>query len=232
MSVLLLLLACGGDPAPADTSSVPTDGPAPTSVPGTQPTVPSVLHPELRGDVRAESLGQVEPPDPQAEGRVRRRMDIDQLNASLRAVTGGIGWDDGDDDQIEELASTLGRPDYASSTHEDLAPGLLFNKFLDDAANHVCQELLDREAVPSPDNVFLVDADLTDTSASDAAAIEANLQSALLRFHGRSLPSGDPQLEPWRFLFDTTVEVTGGDTFAGWRSVCIGLIIHPDFTLY
>jgi hypothetical protein len=230
-SLLWLLWACGG-PAVDEVPSAPSDG-EPVVEPSTgSPTVPQVLHPELLGDARADTLGTVQPPEARPEGRVRRRMDIDQLNASLRAVTGGIGWDDGDDDQLEELSSTLGRPDYAESTHEDLSPGLLFAKFLDDAANHVCDALVERESVGAADNVFLVHVDLTDTSASAPQAVEDNLQHALLRFHGHDLPDGDPRLEPWRFLFDTTVEVTGGDTFAGWRSVCIALLVHPDFTLY
>ena len=231
--ILLAVLGCGSS-TPLPNEDVATD-PSETSDPtvpdptGTHLTIP---HVSWLGDVRADSLGSVDGPSAAEAGRVRRRMDIDQLNASLRAVTNGIGWDDDGDDQIEDLSSTLGRPDYASSTHEDLEPGLLFQKFLDDAANHVCEELVARESVGEPDNVFLVNATLADTSASNPDAIAADLRGALLRFHGHALDEGDPQLEPWRFLFDTTVDVTGGDTYAAWRAVCIGLVTHPDFTLY
>jgi len=234
LTALLTLVGCGtsGDPADGSSPPDPTD-PAPTSSAPTDPiTVPTQPHASYLGDVRTDTLGAVDAPEAAEAGRVRRRMDIDQLNASLRAVTNGIGWEIDGVDQIEDLSSTLGRPDYESSTYEDLAPGLLFQKFLDDAANDVCEELVARESVGEPDNVFLVHATLADTSASNPDAIEANLQAALLRFHGHRYDPDAPQLEPWRFLFDTTVDVTGGDTYAGWRAVCIGLITHPDFTLY
>jgi len=77
--------------------------------------------------------------DPNAPlDRPLRRMHVDQLQASIERVTGGIRWTDGDDDLLEELAGTLGRPDYLEVTHEDLEPGLVFQKFLDDAAIAVC----------------------------------------------------------------------------------------------
>jgi len=231
---LLALLGCGDDADPTGSATSPSPSPTATT---TDPTRPGPgpgtrIHPELLGDIRTDQLGAVDLPHPVEEGRVRRRMDIDQLNASLRQVTNGIGWEINGVDQIEDLDRTLGRPDYEASTHEDLEPGLLFQKFLDDAANDVCEELVARESVGEPDNVYLVHATLADTSGSRPEAIEENLRSALLRFHGHAFPSGAPQLEPWRFLFDTTVDVTGGDTYAGWRSVCIALVTHPDFTLY
>ena len=220
--LLGLLAGCGADDDPPGE----TFGPEPIQ------TDPSTGPGSYLDDAHGTPLGEVDPPDPAEDGRPMRRMDIDQLNASLRAVTGGIGWEIDGVDQLEDLASTLGRPDYEQSTAEDLTPSLLFQKFLDDAANHVCEELVARESVGEPDNVFLVNATLADTSASNPDAIAADLRGALLRFHGHALDEGDPQLEPWRFLFDTTVDVTGGDTYAAWRAVCIGLVTHPDFTLY
>jgi hypothetical protein len=221
---LLLALAACGSAEPDGTASPHTDP--------NDPSGPKLVPHDWLDDVHAQSLGEVEAPALADAGRPMRRMDIDQLNASLRAVTGGIGWEVNGVDQLEDLASTLGRPDYDQSTAEDLSPSLLFQKFLDDAANAACQELVDREATGSPDNVFLVHVTPQDTSLSNPDAVTANLQGALLRFHGHALDAADPQLEAWRWLFDTTVEVTGGDTLAGWRAVCIGLVTHPDFAMY
>lgn len=222
-SLLLGLLAgCGADDDPPGE----TFGPEPTL------TDPSAGPGSYLDDAHGTPLGEVDPPDPAEDGRPMRRMDIDQLNASLRAVTGGIGWEINGVDQLEDLASTLGRPDYEQSTAEDLTPSLLFQKFLDDAANATCEELVAKEAVGEPSNVFLVHVSAADTSVSNPDAVTANLQHALLRFHGNDLDADDAQLESWRWLFDTTVEVTGGDTLAGWRAVFIGLITHPDFAMY
>jgi hypothetical protein len=226
MSLLLaMMLACS---APTEIQHKPgTTSPEPTSEPGPRP-----IRPDLLDDAHGTALGDVDAPVSADAGRPMRRMDIDQLNASIRAATGGIGWEINGVDQLEDLAGTLGRPDYAESTNEDLSPGLLFQKFLDDAANAVCEELVATEAVGGASNVFLVHVTLNDTSLSAPDKVQSNLQAALLRFHGHALEDGDPQLESWRWLFDTTVDVTGGDTLAGWRSVCIGLITHPDFAMY
>ncbi|MEZ4467376.1 MAG: hypothetical protein R3F43_23755 [bacterium] len=57
-------------------------------------------------------------------------------------ASGGTGWTETrgatEVDLFEELAATLGRPDYVQVTTEDLDPSALFLKFLDDAARSVC----------------------------------------------------------------------------------------------
>ncbi|HCP46889.1 MAG TPA: hypothetical protein DIU15_12660 [Deltaproteobacteria bacterium] len=176
-------------------------------------------------------------PPPADEGiRARRRMDIDQLNASLRQVTGGIGWTEGEGedevDLFEELSNTLGRPDFIQITSEDLTPSLLFEKFLGDAARSVCQKLVGRETGEEPgEQVFFVHVDPEDTIATSADAIEANLRYLLLRYHGQQLDEGDSRLEPWSWLFESTVHVSGSPA-VGWQAVCVGLITHPDFYSY
>ena len=165
-------------------------------------------------------------------GRDQKRMNIDQVQASIERVTGGSGWreagDTGEVDLFEELSGTLGKPDYLSATDEDKTPGLLFQKFLDDAANSACADLMDRESAGSSDNVFLVHADLDDRP--DSAAVEENLRAALLRFHGRRVPAQDASLSPWLTLIS---QVDGSSGMAGaWRVTCVGLITHPDFYTY
>lgn len=215
MNALLLFVACTGEPAVVQ------------PVPQTVPVVEEPPTPELALD----PVGTVDPPDAAAPTREVRRMDVDQLDASIRAVTGGIGWDVDGVSQFEALAASLGRPDYAQVTSEDLSAGLLFQKFLDDAAGHVCNELVVRE-FDGTSEVLLGDATPTDTRATAAAAIDQALSDALLRFHGRRHAPGDPALDPWIYLFDSTLTVTGGETMAAWRSVCTGLIVHPDFYQY
>lgn len=168
-------------------------------------------------------------PEDTTRGRDRRRMDIDQLSASIEQVTGGLRWMDGDVDQFEALSGTLGKPDYVNNTQEDLDPSLLFQKFLDDAAADVCSDLMAREAA-SPE-VFLVNATLADTWDNNPDAVKANLAYLVLRFHGRQLDPDSATLEPWTWLFRTSLQVTG-DPQDSWKTVCVGLMTHPDFYTY
>ena len=168
--------------------------------------------------------------------RGRKRMDIDQLNASIRAATGGIGWTQVAGgktvDMWVQLSATLGKPDYLTSTQEDLSPSTLFEKFLGDAARSVCQDLMGREVEAPPEQrVFLLQVSATDTSTTNAAAVVENLRVLLLRWHGRSYAADATQLVPWQWLFDSTVHITG-DPIAGWNAVCVGLMTHPDFYSY
>jgi hypothetical protein len=218
-----LVVGCTGGTQPQGVQPDPNPPVAPT--PDPDPTPPEALP-----GVGTDGVGTFTPADEADPTRVRRRMTVRQLDLSLRAAT-GFGWDVNGDNQFEELAESLGVPDYVDRTTEDREAGLLFQKFLDDAANHVCQELVDAEFSGESD-IFLLGVDPQSTRADDPAGIDAALQNAVLRFHGYSLQPTDPQLDSWRFLFDSTLTVTGGDTMAAWRAVCIGLIVHPDFYQY
>jgi hypothetical protein len=177
---------------------------------------------EPRGDVVV-----VPPPTPGDGVRPRRRMDIDQLSASFARVTGGVNWWG-----WEPYARTLGKPDYAVQTHEDLSASLLFHKFLDDAARDVCDQLALREpGVPRESRALLALVEPTDTLETAPAAVRENLAMLLLRFHGRRVAPDDPLLAPWERLFGNVVTGTGNPV-AGWRAVCVALIEHPDFTSY
>lgn len=167
---------------------------------------------------------------PDTLSRERRRMNVDQVKASMEQVTGGIGWTEVQDgetvDLFERLSVTLGKPDYLASTNEDLVPGLLFQKFLDDAAKSVCTDLMEAEKTRgASERVFLVHADLDDKPGS--TEVDSNLRAALVRFHGTDLPAGSEALEPWQELFSDAVVYA--DTEQAWRLVCVSLFTHPDF---
>jgi hypothetical protein len=168
--------------------------------------------------------------------RPRRRMDIDQLDRSLRAVTGGIGWEDGSGrNQFERYASTLGVPDYAQNTIEDRDVSVIFLKFLDDASRNVCQRLMRREEEGMEERTFLVHASPTDVLPANRSAIDENLAYLLLRFHGHMLEPTAPEIERWRTVFEaSSADPMGGEPSAmrGWNAVCVGLINHPDFYTY
>jgi hypothetical protein len=173
--------------------------------------------------------------------RPRRRVNVDQLEAAILEVSGGINWTETRNrDEVNlfsELSATLGKPDYAQSTDEDLEPSILFQKFLDDASRTVCTRMLtaDLAARDDPesahDPVLLIEAGPDDRIDEAPDLIEANLRELLLRFHGRMVPSGHPLLANWTWLYRSTDFVTQDPT-QGWLGVCVGLFTHPDFYLY
>lgn len=202
-----------------------TEEPAPGEPPA--PPVTEELEPGTEGEVVPDLPGA-------DEGiRSRRRMDIDQLQASLEQVTGdGIHWTDGNTRLFDELAQTLGKPDYLDTTVSDLDPSMLFAKFLGDAARDVCQKLADQDAeAAAEDRLLIVYAGLEDTLESNTSGVEENLRYLLRRYHTVSLEEGSDLLNPWSWLFESSLYVTG-DPVAAWRTVCVGLITHPDFYTY
>jgi len=183
--------------------------------------------------------------------RTRRRMDIDQLDASIRQVTGGIGWESWDRSEpprvreryFEKFSDTLGVPDYVNSASEDLTVSLLFVKFLDDAARDVCFRLADREAGEGesydgePQGIF--DPVAVTTVDNSPEQVSDALAAMLLRFHGRSVAPDDPQLDPWRDAYgrlETAVLAVEGDDDPEprriWAGLCVAMITHPDFYTY
>ncbi|MFO0729031.1 MAG: hypothetical protein U1E65_34950 [Myxococcota bacterium] len=222
---LLILSAC------VDTT--PKDGPLPSVSPTPSPSVSPIL-----GDLGPEHPGVIkEPPPPSEAGlRSRRRMDLDQLDAAVTQVTGGIGWTEqrGNSrvDLFQDLAATLGKPDFAGRTEEDLVPSAMFQKFLDDAARAVCTQLVTEDPGRADGSrTFFTAATVDDTYQKSPAAVEANLRALLLRFHGRKIAPGATELDPWTWLMKSAehAHVSPANT---WRAVCIALIVHPDFYSY
>ncbi len=225
VAVLLMLFGCTSEPEPV--------APLPPEPPPLVPD-PDPVSVDLNAHGQAQLLPV--PPGPDEGLRGRRRMDVDQLDASIQRVTGGIAWTEsgaGSSNLFEALSATLGKPNYIDSTQEDLTVSLLFEKFLGDAARSVCSELIVREqTAATQDRVLLVHADPETTLSTDSAAIAANLRYLVLRYHGQDLPEGDPRVTPWAWLFESSFHVSGGDTMASWQAVCVALITHPDFYSY
>lgn len=196
--------------------------------------LPEAPLPDAGTDPLADGVA-IDPATP-LTGRPLRRMDLDQLASSIEVATGGLRWTEVRDgvevDLFTEVAATLGKPDFINITEEDLTPSLMFQKFLDDAAVDVCTRLVDRDAaLPAADRVFMQAVERGDTMATNGDGVRASLSAALLRFHGRGVPADDPRLEPWTWLFDTSLQASG-DTDRAWRTVCVGLLTHPDFYSY
>jgi hypothetical protein len=166
--------------------------------------------------------------------RELRRMDLDQLDASLTQAAGGLRWMVGRTPGFVRFEDTLGVPDYINSSAEDLTVSLLFTKFLDDAARSVCNRLVngrDEDEVTARAEVFDVVDPSTDEELLDLGR-DAQLRSLLLRFHGRRLQN-DEELQPWQDLFETARALGDRSSSArGWQAVCVTLVNHPDFYTY
>ncbi len=207
-----------GTPGSSTVRATPAD-PAPVSV-GVTLGGQVDLHPE--------------PPQPEAPHRQRRRMDLDQLDAAIRTVTGGLGWTETragrEVNLFQDLSSTLGKPDFLTITEEDLSPSAMFQKFLDDASRTVCTQLIEED--PNRETkTFFVEAGPEDRYSEQPERVVQNLQQLLLRFHGRKVAADAPELQPWTWLMRSAEHVTP-DQAEVWRTVCVGMMTHPDFYTY
>ena len=171
-------------------------------------------------------------PPPPPPTRPRRRMDLDQLRDSIAHATGTSGWVARDgESRFTALRATLGVPDYIRRTSEDLTPSIVFQKFLSDAARDVCTSAVLAEADGTAERVLLRYVEPNDTLGTNEAGIRDNLSYLLLRFHGTPIPADDPQLDPWIELVDT-VQAEAEEPGLAWRTVCVGLLLHPAFLSY
>lgn len=225
----LLLAGCGAELRSPAGSDSDREGPAGPVLP------PDPSRPDPVGlEVTQGPSGDIKPPQPEPEPsfRNRRRMDLDQLDAAIRTVTGGIGWEENGRNLFEDLAQTLGKPDYIQITDEDLSPSAMFQKFLDDAARSVCTRLMAEDAErPSDERTFFVDAQPGSTLSEQPDSVKRNLSQLLLRFHGRKVAVDGAEMEPWVWLMQSAEHVAS-DPGEVWRTLCVGLIIHPDFYTY
>lgn len=186
---------------------------------------------------------------PQPSAAVRR-LSLAQLRASLPVLFGTeadgvtpITWRlPGGGQGLNQMAGSLGEPDYIEVTEENLEPSPMYVKFMDDLARDVCARAItaDLARPAGASRVLVRKADFGDTVASDAAAIDDNLRYLLLRLHAVHVPAGDDEpIASWRAVFSEALAEASEDglssdeaTAAGWRAVCVGLVVAPDFHLY
>lgn len=234
--------AVAADTTVASDTSTPADTAAPADTTAAVDTVVSVDTAPTPHEV---SIGPGEPvvvvPEPPppvvppGPTRPRRRMDVDQLDTALRQATGGIGWtrttNGVEENLFVTLSGTLGKPDFITTTQEDLEPSSLLQKFLGEAARAACARLADEESQGLRPPVLMTRASGSDTWESAPAAIEDNLVVLLRRFHSSPLVPSDPGFERWRWLY-RSAEHVADDPIVAWRTVCVGLVTHPDFWTY
>jgi hypothetical protein len=175
-------------------------------------------------------------PDPELQdghvGRAPRRLTVAQLKASILTTT-GRQWS-----QIDNLATSLGRADFAVVASENTEPNLVFAKFLEDGAREVClaTALADLSKPLAADRVLSKEVPdgvgVTDLRRVSADDVKKNLTSLSLRFWGTPLQGAE--LEKWSGTF--TALAARAHTInrreQGWGAVCVAMMTDPRFLTY
>ena len=190
----------------------------------------TVLEPTTPVTPTNQGPGVVVPPETPAEptGQVARRISVDQLRRSIPALFGGMTWTfetrAGPVNAFDNLARTLGEPDYIQVTAENSDPSALFAKFMDDMAGDVCTKAVNRDAetqaiedrliAPYPDDTF------------------RNLRFLRLKLHGIHVPDDRQDgLTDLAQLHDDVLASTSS-SLAAWYAVCVAMLTAPEFLAY
>ena len=179
-----------------------------------------------------------------------RRLSLQQLRASLPVVLGnnvvtdaGITWNAGIYNLFDANAAALGEPDFLNTVDENLEPSPLYLKFMGDAARAACNTALtsDYARPTAASRAILRFASTTDTVATNANAVNANLRYLKLRFHGIKVADTDvDSIASYRQLFIDGVTTaangaaspTAAHVKEGWRVVCVALLTAPEYHIY
>jgi hypothetical protein len=170
-----------------------------------------------------------------------QRLTVRQLAQSLPVVLGGNTWMVGSTQGFNARSETLGEADYIGVVDENLEASTLYQKFMADAARDGCTRAANADAALATDaRVLMRFVGLTDTVATDAAAVDRNLRYLKLRFHGVKVqPTDSATLAGLRTVFTAAVRGAAGTgtptqthVKEGWRAVCVALLTAPEYHLY
>jgi hypothetical protein len=179
--------------------------------------------------------------------RGAQRMNLEQLRASFdtalgpRPDGGSFAWMYGSRTGLDSFSRALGEADFITTVEDDLDSSPLYLKFMDDAARASCNSAISSDNAESAPNrrSLIRHVSFGQTVETHPEEVDANLRDLLLRFHGRRVPAGSPELEPIRALFSETfagAREAGRSQIAAtqdaWRAVCVTLLTAPEFHLY
>lgn len=179
-------------------------------------------------------------PDPDLQGghvgRAPRRITVAQLKSSILIAT-GRQWS-----QIDNLAASLGKADYALVNAEATEPNLVFAKFLEDGAREVCLGAAATD-LTRPNGADRVLSPLAGTAADLTTLLDADVKKNLVylstRFWGQ--PLSGSELETWAASFKKLAAATKtavppatspAPKNQAWGGVCIALMTDPRFFTY
>lgn len=212
-ALTLGLAACSKSSSPAPAAATVK----PVELPDDHPAVTPLPDPEMNGG---------------HAGRAPRRLSVSQLDQSI-LVTTGRAWAD-----LPDLASSLGKADYALVVSDSTEANLVFAKFLEDGARKVCLATAtdDLTKTAAADRVLSPALSITGTNPDFTtvpdAEIAQNLQGLALRFWGSQLT--DAELARWTASFKTfaaRARATNKPAQA-WAPVCVALMTDQRFITY
>lgn len=173
-------------------------------------------------------------PDPEAQGghvgRAPRRISVAQLKASILTTT-GRQWS-----QIDTLAPSLGKADFALVNAESTEANLVFAKFLEDGAREVCLATAAADLTQTDQALRVlspeVPVSITDLTKIDAATAKKNLVTLSTRFWGQ--PLSGAELDTWAATFATlaTRAQAAGQKRQAFGAICVALMTDPRFFTY
>lgn len=170
-----------------------------------------------------------------------QRLSVRQLANSMSIALDRTTWLVGSTNGFDARSRTLGEPDFVSVVDENLEPSSLFLKFMDDAAKDACTRASTADQTKAANaRVLYKTVSLADTVATNRVGVDQNLMHLKLRFHGIKVATGDEAtLAPLRKLFDDAVKGAAGTATPnathvkeGWRTVCVALLMAPEYHLY
>ena len=190
--------ACSG----GDDGSSANEPATPAQVEATDPLPPD--HPAVGGlDIRS---------------RGPRRMSVDQLERSIEAFA---DLPPGSVVIPEDLAVTLGKPDYLQTTEENLDPTPLFMKFMMDLGGLICPGLATADAArPASERLF-----------TRFDRMQDNLRHVLMMTTGITGDDAEPYLPRLQRVFEAGRQGPQGDV-SGHEALCLALLTSPEFLLY
>jgi hypothetical protein len=176
-----------------------------------------------------------------------QRLSVLQLRRSYPVVSGkdragqDITWRLQDNAiGLDRFARPMGEADFIGATDENYEPSPLYLKFIDDAARSACDQMITADATRATDRVLLRHVNSLDTAQSNPKAVAENVRYLKLRMHGVKVPANDEaSIAPLVKLFDQSVkgaaegkQVAAEHVAEGWRTVCVALLISPEFHTY
>jgi len=176
-------------------------------------------------------------PDPEQQagsvGRAPRRITVTQLQRSI-ITTVGRPWT-----QLDSLAPSLGRADFANIVTENTEPNLVFAKFLEDGAREVCLAQAAAELTVADPNQRVLSRTvptLIGTAGNLTTLTDAQVTDTVVylstRFWGAPL-SGD-ELTKWKSFF--TQAASRAETIRkrdhAFAALCIAMMTDSRFLTY
>lgn len=146
-----------------------------------------------------------------------RRLSVDQLERSLDQLA---DLPAGTVKLPEDLAVTLGRPDYKRLTEEQLQPSPLFMKFMLDFSAVYCSNLATYEPQRPANEKFF----------TRFATVDENLRFMLLRFTGIEGADADAYVTRLKAAYEAGSQAAA--PLSGYQTVCVALFTSPEFLLY